>query len=318
MTLQESRTNLWLIMTLDAEAVGRGAAVLSAVEIGLGSALHALRVPLSGYFLSLNQVFLLARNVKRHPELPLSTPFQVSAIASLLKSLSPAGKKLTPMLAISCQGLLFNGGTFLVGRNFLGVVLGGILSSVWSFLQPLMLYYLLYGETLIKVANYFYRQLSAVVSFAPEALWGVAVGAVLLKATLAAFLGGLAWHLPESRFSQYEKKLFGMGQARRNRAVSFSHENQTWKCRAKFALKELMSPLFLISLLLTVVFFFFAESRFSSILWGCLRPVATGFLVFLCVRSFPAETLARWLDGGPLRGFSQAFKVAVRRLREPA
>lgn len=306
------------IMKSQGEAIGRGAAVLSAVEIGLGSLLHALHVPLTGYFLSLNQVFLLARGVKRNPDVPVSAPFQISACASLLKSLAPAGKKLTPMLAISCQGLLFNLGTACLGRNPLGVITGGVLSSGWSFLQPLVLYYLLYGQTLIEVAKYFYRQLSAVVAFPPEALWGVALAAVLLKAVLAAILAGLAWWSPEASVNQYEEKLLALGKERRARSVAPTPRVLGARERITLALKDLFTPLFCVSLLLTAGFFAFAESSASPVIWACLRPIATGFLIFLVVRWIPTETMARALDWGPFRGFSGSLKVAVQRLREMA
>jgi hypothetical protein len=79
---------------VNAEEIGKKAALLSIVEIGLGSFLHAFSIPFAGHFLSLNQGFILTRaaietNDRRSPGI-------ISAVAALLKSLSPAGKKLTP------------------------------------------------------------------------------------------------------------------------------------------------------------------------------------------------------------------------------
>ena len=81
------------------ETTAHNAALLSGSEIGLGSVLHGLKIPFSGHFLSLNQGFILSRatikskNVKNSKFIPIS----ISNISSLLKTLAPAGKKLTPL-----------------------------------------------------------------------------------------------------------------------------------------------------------------------------------------------------------------------------
>src|SRR4029079_1686198 len=48
----------------DAE-IGHDEALLSCVEVGLGSLIDALHVPLGGHLLSLNQSFLLSRSALR-------------------------------------------------------------------------------------------------------------------------------------------------------------------------------------------------------------------------------------------------------------
>src|SRR5687768_9797676 len=133
------------------EHVGKAAVTLSVVEVGLGSFLHSLHIPFSGHFLSLNQGFVIARAAKEAKALPTSgfIPMHVSNVAAILKSLSPVGKKLTPMLALSAQGSLFTVGTMLFGITPLGFTVGMILLSVWAFLQPVLIYLLLYGKTLV-------------------------------------------------------------------------------------------------------------------------------------------------------------------------
>ena len=103
----------------DPKITGFYAGTLSLAEIGLGSLLHGLKIPLTGTFLSINQALFLTRLVKLNRNQPdaRTLPFQVSNITALLKSLSPAGKKLLPMLAIASQGLLFTLGTIVFGAN---------------------------------------------------------------------------------------------------------------------------------------------------------------------------------------------------------
>ncbi|MFM8268834.1 MAG: hypothetical protein ACKN9V_01485, partial [Pseudomonadota bacterium] len=97
----------------DPRITGVYAGILSLVEIGLGGLLHGMKIPFAGTFLSLNQGFFLTRLIKLNCFSPdaRTLPFRVSNITALLKSLSPAGKKLLPMLAISAQGFLFSFGT---------------------------------------------------------------------------------------------------------------------------------------------------------------------------------------------------------------
>src|SRR5262245_25316383 len=115
------------------DVCGTYAALLSASEIGLGSILHTFQVPFSGHFLSLNQIFILSRastEVGRNGSLLI--PGSISFIAAALKSLSPSGKKLTPMLAIGMQGILFNTGIVLIGHNIAGRIFGACIASLWG------------------------------------------------------------------------------------------------------------------------------------------------------------------------------------------
>src|ERR1700733_6107373 len=85
---------------------------LSLMEVGLGSLLHVFHIPFSGFFLSLNQCFVLNRallfSIASGSTAGRFIPMTVSNTAAIIKTLSPYGKKFTPMLAISMQGLLFN------------------------------------------------------------------------------------------------------------------------------------------------------------------------------------------------------------------
>ena len=92
-----------------AELIGLWAATLSIAEVGVGSFMHAFHIPLTGTFLSLNQAAFLTRLTKlnQHRDDARGLAFDVSTVTALIKSFSPIGKRLTPMLAISVQGLLF-------------------------------------------------------------------------------------------------------------------------------------------------------------------------------------------------------------------
>lgn len=270
---------------------GRDAAILSAVEIGLGSVLHAFKVPFSGHFLSLNQSFLLARAALKNREGARFLPAQVSSIAALLKSLSPAGKKLTPMLAISAQGLLFSVGTVVGGANLIGVLIGAMISGLWAFVQPVMIYYLIYGKTIIHVADYFYEKTREAVAFEKEQLLVVLFVVVAVKLVLSIAVAFAAYFLSEDAVKKYEQTLLKAGATKRARQLDSLGKQERLRKKAWLAAKDLFNPLFLASLVLTAFFFIVSEAKVATLIWGLMRPVAAGFLIFFIVRAVSFEKL---------------------------
>lgn len=299
------------------DAIGRDAAVLSAVEVGLGSVLHGFKIPFSGHFLSLNQAFLLSRATLKLKDTGVArrAGAQVSSIAAILKSLSPAGKKLTPMLAISAQGLLFSLGTIVFGPNILGIIAGSLISSLWAFIQPVMVYYIIFGKNIIHVADYFYDKTKEAVTFERDDLLLV-LGVVLgLKLVLALVAAVLASCLPDATVSRYEGAMLRAGRERRKRALSYQPA-ATIGQKAALALKDLFNPLFIVSFLLTAFFFAVSEAKSSTVIWGLLRPIAAGFILFFVIRAVSFERVLRRLDATFLSGFATAFRRAVEFLKQ--
>ena len=128
------------------DRVSHYSAFLSLVEIGFGSIVHGLKIPFGGQLMSLNQGAVLSHATRNIEHKTFSSLMMISTVAAVMKSLSPAGNKLGPMLSISVQGSLFASGVFLFGKNLFGVVLGMILLSLWAFIQPLMVGYLFFGK----------------------------------------------------------------------------------------------------------------------------------------------------------------------------
>lgn len=244
--------------------IGIHAAALTFSELGIGSTLHALHIPFAGTILSLNQIFLLTRHLCLSSNQRDFSPFIISSHAALLKSLAPMGKKLTPMLAICMQGLLYNLGTFCFGNNLAGRWVGGILASLWSFCQQLILYSLLFGEALFQAFDAH--------RFMEGIFWGILIGKVVLT-TLVIFLTPL---LPISRFEQYLRFLSKTAESKRTVRQSFLRQ----------AFSDLCKPLFLFSILITTCFFYYSEGISKALLWGVVRPIGLGLLCFFIMRIF--------------------------------
>ncbi len=287
------------------DVVGRYAAALTATEIGLGSFLHSMHIPFSGNFLSLNQGFLLARGVWRHQDRGgvRTLPARISGISAVLKSLSPAGKRLTPMLAIAAQGFWFSTGTILFGPNLLGVLFGMTLLCVWPFVQPLLIYYLLFGNTLLDAFQYCLLQVQRHVSITESHVLRGFVAIVTIKIVLGAIVAVLSRTLADSTEARMDNFLRRRIPGMRLRTW---HDCPNASIAARGALRELLNPLFVFSFAVTLFFFINAELPQSKSIWILLRPLAIGFLSFFLVRLIPN------------RFFPPSFQATLTQLKERA
>ena len=163
------------------------AAQLSITEIGLGSLGHGFKIPLTGQLLSLNQLAFLLNAVNRD-KLSNASVFEISGIAAVLKSFSPAGQKLGPMLSICMQGFLFWTGTVVFGANFLGQSLGAVLLCLWAFVQPALTLLMIYGTDFLKVGDYYLKRLNEDYSFLATSLLYAVSSLVLVKLAIALWM----------------------------------------------------------------------------------------------------------------------------------
>lgn len=299
------------------EIVGHYGATLSLIEIGLGSLLHAFKIPFSGILLSLNQGFILCRAAILSRDLPRNswTTYSISNVAAVLKSLSPAGKKLGPMLSLSMQGLLFNTGILIFGTNPVGLCIGMALLSVWTFIQPLITYYLFFGKELFSAIEYLYDKTLPYHGLKPESLLWIFIAVVVTKMLAAIVLGILAWRIRGKGIygNHYDEDLINLARAKGAKITTDDHgapKNAVW-----MAIKDLFRPLFLISLVMTALFLFFSQHDYAQIGWYLLRPIAIGFIFFYISRTL---TLDRWLvkmEKGKLRAFSLGCQTALAKIR---
>ncbi len=102
----------------------------------------------------------------------------------------------------------------------------------------------------------------------------------------------------------------------RERGASPLEGESTTKGEAlRLALRDLVRPLFLISLAATALFLYFSEHTNAERFWILLRPLAVGFVFFYFSRTL---TLDRWLarlHGTRGEGFARATQKALAELR---
>ncbi|MEW6058482.1 MAG: hypothetical protein AB1540_17945, partial [Bdellovibrionota bacterium] len=275
--------------------VGKYATLQSVAEIGLGSIVHALHIPFGGHFLSLNQGLILtlaARQVHGRKE-AVHVCSSIAALAALLKSFSFAGKRLFPMLAISVQGLLYTMGIALFGRNCLGVAVGWILLSLWAFAQPILVYWIIFGGVLFEGIERIWIEAAGFLKISAESGIWILAGLVVFKLILAVAGALLVWNSREGFEEDYREYLShwankvnkgkGLGRgafleaglregaagpegasavtAREGGAAMTAQNGSShkWRSTAFFALKDLLNPWFVLSLVLSLGFFFFSQ-----------------------------------------------------------
>ncbi|WP_438481412.1 hypothetical protein [Oleiharenicola lentus] len=163
------------------------------IEMTVGSALHAAKVPLRGLAMSSLQAAMMvfAGTGLAQPGRVVWVPF----ISGGLKALSPAGNRVRPMIAIIMQGLLFGTSVQALGWNFFAIGIGGALVGAWAALQGFALQYLMIGKEMFKAYDTIVLWLAEKWNIsAPGLPWLVGAWAIL-HASVSCGIALTAWRL---------------------------------------------------------------------------------------------------------------------------
>jgi len=295
--------------------VGQRAALLSLIEIGLGSFIHGMRIPFGGHALSLYQTYFLTRSSRDGEKFGVEkkAPALISNVAAVLKSLSPAGNKLGPMLSISAQGLLFTLGIRLFGTRLVGYLVGGILMGLWAFVQPLITYLVFFGTDLYRAFEFF---LTRIMPFESRYVLLWIGGIVVLKICLSIAVVGLALYgSGAEHLREFESRMLDLG----TRLAPSPESMEAPRSRGlilRRALGDLLRLPFLLSLAVTLAFFWYSQREATQIWIYLLRPVAIAFVFFYFSRSLMLIRLIRKLEGTRFDGWSRSARVALENLRQ--
>lgn len=259
---------------------------LSAIELGLGSFLHAFKIPFTGHFLSLNQGFFLSFMVRilgattDDGRLKMAQlTFETSIMTALLKSFSPAGQKWGPMLSISLQGVFYSVGIFIFGANLIGSLIGIFLLSIWAFIQPLITLIISFGfSDLQKVFLFYVQRLDTDYHISSQSLKITLILFVLIKFLLATITVFAAYYLKPHKIKLLQEKI------KNSKQLALTKHNKVTSVHKK-VFKDVTRPLFLFSFFLTFLFLFLTDISLIELIWKMLRPLGIAVLLFYFLRS---------------------------------
>lgn len=274
-----------------------------ALEVSLGSALHAMKVPLRGAALCSVQAATLTFASAR-----LNPPGRVAWVAFVaagLKAFSPGGGRVRPMVAISVQGALFGAAVQLLGWNLLSVTLGGAAIGLWAALQGVLVQYLLLGDELVSAYEKVVRWVAEHWQLHAPSLPGLLVGWALLHAALATGAAAVAWRMraPPRRWRELlARTASGSTTASRPRVA-------WWRRLAReFARWQFWVPLALVAVVLL------ASGRpWEDVAWLTARFVALGVVFFALLSLFQPARLAGVLRRRGWWGPAVALSSALER-----
>jgi hypothetical protein len=268
-----------------------------ALEMSLGSALHAAKIPFRGTAMSSLQAAMMvfAGRGLAQPGRVVWVPF----ISAGLKALSPAGNRLRPMIAIVTQGLLFGGAVQLGGWRAPVVVLGGALVGAWAAAQGFFLQWLMLGDELVQAYDSAVLWLAKTFHLAAPSLPWVVGAWTATSSLVAATVTLVAWRLraPPAALQRII-----------DRAPPVTAKPAPgWRARGReFTRWQFWLPLLLVSAIMLA-----GGRSWASIGWLALRFFAVGCVLMALVSllrpaGWPAFLRARgWW--GPAVALSGAF-----------
>lgn len=253
---------------------------LASVEIVMGSLGHGFKLPFTGTFLSFYQLFICLELMLLKNAQSISV-FNISVIVALLKTVSPFGKKLTPMLAIASQGFLLWLGSVILGETLIGVILGSILFVSWSLLQMAIGYTILYGFDFFKMIEFVQQEIGESIGLN---VYIIILSYWFLRVFVA--IGIIVFFLTRKRSDavwSFDKAYLKRIQTRFMKS-RISTSEPVWKK----IVRDLFNPFFFLSLILMSVFHFYKDSSVMNLIWFICRSLAIGFLLIYLMR-------ARWV-----------------------
>ena len=169
-------------------------ALWGVVEIGLGSVLHAIKIPLTG--LVLTAMGLLVALIGRLFVPKGGSTFFIGVIATVLKLFSIGNIIIGPMIGILTEALvaelildIFPIPTRL---SFILAVAGG---ALWTLIQPFVTGLLIFGRSLLSIWLDTIDAGSRLLGLSSQAALWIVLALILLHLAVGAAGGWLAWSL---------------------------------------------------------------------------------------------------------------------------
>jgi len=182
---KESQVIVLPVAWREAAAFG---ALWGAIEITVGSFLHATRIPLSGVFLAAVGVALLTAGqilIKRN-----WFPLRTALVCAAIRTLSPEGLMPGPMAAIILQGLLVSVSFRIFRTASIAGPVAGFIASIFTQLQGFVVKLIAYGGNLWELYVRLLERSEKLFHLQPGQGWYVVVFYLILI-SVVGILGGI-------------------------------------------------------------------------------------------------------------------------------
>lgn len=276
------------------------------VEMTVGTALHAAKLPLRGLVMSSLQAAMMvfACLGLTQPGRVIWVPF----VSAGLKAFSPGGSRLRPMLAIAVQGLLFGASVQLLGANLAGFALGGLLVGAWSAVQGILLQYLMLGGDLFRAYDAFVIWLADKAHVAAPGLPWLLAAWALFCGMFGATVALVAWRLRAppaalQRLIDRERPDHARSSTTAQVRLMARRPHHRWR---EFGRWQFWLPLLVVSVVLLA-----SGRSWETVAWLALRFVAVGAVLLTAVSLLRPARWAEYLRQrgwwGPALAFSNAL-----------
>lgn len=171
--------------------VGVFAACWGAVEITVGSLVHALKIPFGGAMLTGSGIAIALVGRLYVPR--KGSVLLIALVTAMLKMLSVGGIILSPMIAIAVEGLLAECGVLLFGATRAGFLVAGLASCLWPLVHTTLSGWIVGGNDLIGSYLVVLERGARALNVPVE--WGLGLLAILvvLHAAIGLAGGSLGW-----------------------------------------------------------------------------------------------------------------------------
>ncbi|HCF57897.1 MAG TPA: hypothetical protein DFS52_07870 [Myxococcales bacterium] len=298
------------IAACDAERIGMFAGIAGLVEVGLGSSLHAYRVPFKGHALAYLQTVLLVAFGKALRGRGL---VRITFISAMLKAFSPVGSTFRPMAYIFMQGVSFAAPIRVFGWNIGAVLAGSVIMSWLTLGLSLAVDYVTFGRGIFDAFGGAIRAVSGWLGLQGPTLAQVIVGAFLLKAALACVLGAGAYYW------NMQPLLHRLSTRRVGAAIAIGDRSgapqRSFGRITVQALRDLVRPRFLLAFMLSgLLLLFFAGLSRADLVNLLIRGLCISYFGFVAMRRIDARGVGEWLDKRAGLGLSKSLPAALEML----
>lgn len=176
----------------------------AAFEIVVGSFLHNLRVPFAGTIMATASVLLLAAAAQVWEVKGLL--WRAGLVCALMKSVSPSAVLLGPMIGIFAEGVILQIALSLLGRGWLGCMVGGAFAVSYTLLHKIVALTFTYGIDLVRVFTGIVRFASKVTGWQGLQPANVLFTLVMVQSAMGVAAGLAGWYVGQRVREQHTEE----------------------------------------------------------------------------------------------------------------